>query len=582
MSYDDPYSTLQDTPLAASASPGLATLPPVDQPAQTPQVGLGFAQAPAAAQLTPESADQQYLQGLPTAQKIGLAMQAFSAGMSGAPNPVTQLLQQRQQARTQMAVDLERNISTLQKAYSTLDALPPGSKEYSAFSEMMKRSMPQFAEAFDAHNTGRADKVRIIADTLGVKEASDLLVKASGGDPKEAQRLLSDSDFVKNSLLPAADQATLPSALNKVRAITQLVQQAPDSPFRDANGGVSFTMSDLTANNKKLPAELQLSNAEMQTLARHSSSLVPYGFKTDAMLIKEQEQQTASENGVPKMRTRISGDQEIQEEWDAKGKSWKQIGAGPRFSKQIVSVNAGAPEPNLSSEALKQAAARYNIDGTLPTNLGRGQQGAANISAILNMAADTAKGEGKTPEEVRVGQIGGKTDTQALGQLSKQKNLILAFEKNAVRNADIVLEQSAKVDRTGSPAINRWLQAGRKNIAGDAEVAKLDAAMKTFANEYARITTSVTGGGVTSDTARKEIDSLLNSAMNPEQVKGVVDLMKREMENRRIGYEQQEKDLKRSIGGGGKASTEPAGAGGPYSDAEKEKRYQAWKARQGK
>ncbi len=206
---------------------------------------------------------------------------------------------------------------------------------------------------------------------------------------------------------------------------------------------------------------------------------------------------------------------------------------------------AGAGQ--LEPEAIEQAATRYMIDGTLPPNMGRGTQGTVNTGLILQRAAALAKENGDTPEASRLNQIANKASTQALGQLVKQKNLILAFENNAVMNADLVLQESEKVDRLGSPIIDRWILAGKKEVAGDAAVARLDTAVRTFVNEYARVTTTVTGGGVTSDTARKEIDTLLKSAHTKEQVREVVTLMKTEMQNRRLGYEQQEAALKGGI-----------------------------------
>lgn len=204
----------------------------------------------------------------------------------------------------------------------------------------------------------------------------------------------------------------------------------------------------------------------------------------------------------------------------------------------------------LSDEAKDAAAARYNLDGTLPPNLGRGTQGSVNTADILTRAAKAAAESGNSPEAQRVNQIANKANAQALGQLEKQRNLVLAFEKNALANADIALKESEKVDRVGSPAIDRWLQAGKKNVMGDVDVARLDTAIRTFVNEYAKVTTSVTGGGVTSDHARKEIDDLLKASMTKEQVRGVIDLMKQEMKNREKGYDDQVTELRGRMTGG--------------------------------
>ena len=228
--------------------------------------------------------------------------------------------------------------------------------------------------------------------------------------------------------------------------------------------------------------------------------------------------------------------------------------ADMRKGGEIIAKNAPPPAAAVQQQAaalytpetIDQLAQRYRLDGTLPP-AGMGASGNLVRARIINRAADMARAEGSTGESERIRQVGFKANQQALGQLEKQRNLVLAFEKNALANADIALAQSEKVDRVGSPAIDRWLQAGQKSVAGDVEVAKLDAAIRTFVNEYAKVTSSVTGGGVTSDTARREIDELLKSSMTKGQVRGVIELMKREMKNRELAYAKQVDELKASM-----------------------------------
>ena len=214
--------------------------------------------------------------------------------------------------------------------------------------------------------------------------------------------------------------------------------------------------------------------------------------------------------------------------------------------KPPAAAAAAVVASGISDDAITNAATRYRATGTMPP-MGMGTTGALIRAKILNKAAEQAKLDGNTPESEALRTQTSKANQQALGQLVKQQNLVIAFEKNAVRNADLVLEKSAGVDRLGSPAIDRWIQAGKKSLAGDVSVAELDTAMRTFVNEYARVTTSVTGGGITSDTARREIEELLRSAMTKDQVIGVVNLMKREMNNRKLAYEDQVKELTGSM-----------------------------------
>ena len=200
----------------------------------------------------------------------------------------------------------------------------------------------------------------------------------------------------------------------------------------------------------------------------------------------------------------------------------------------------------LAPDAIDQAAERYNLDGTLPSNLGRGTQGAMNTAAILNKASAKAMAAGDSGEAARIRQVANKASSSALAQLSQQEAKVGAFERNFMRNADLALEQSTKVDRMGSPAIDRWINAGKKNVAGDPGVATLAVAMKAVINEYAKIISGSMGNTATAEGEIKKVENLLSSASSPEQVKSVIAFMKLETSNRMKGFAEQKAEL---IGG---------------------------------
>jgi hypothetical protein len=148
------------------------------------------------------------------------------------------------------------------------------------------------------------------------------------------------------------------------------------------------------------------------------------------------------------------------------GRNWQPIpGSKPshKFAAQITNDQM----PSVTDDTVEMDAWRYLTDGTLPPNMGRGQQGAAQATKIRNRSAELAKEMGMAPDEIRFAQLTNKTGIQALGQLSRARAQILQFEKTANMNSDLALEASEKVDRTGLPVINRWIQAGRTQIAGD-------------------------------------------------------------------------------------------------------------------
>ena len=204
------------------------------------------------------------------------------------------------------------------------------------------------------------------------------------------------------------------------------------------------------------------------------------------------------------------------------------------------------PEPledaanSFTPAAIDNAAARYNIDGTLPP-MGMGKGGSAARSQILNRAAELASGTNGTDQ--RVNQLTTKASASTLLQLKKTKTMIKAFEEMANKNADIALEMSEKVDRTGSPVVNRWIQAGRSKLLGDDDVSTFNTAVNVFANEYAKIMSGSMGNTPVSDSARKEAHEILNTAQTPAQLRANIKLLQREMKNRIIGLDESEHEL---------------------------------------
>ena len=217
-----------------------------------------------------------------------------------------------------------------------------------------------------------------------------------------------------------------------------------------------------------------------------------------------------------------------------------------------------AGELDLSPAAINAMADRYMIDGTMP-GLGLGKAATKARSMVMNRVAEKmAAGEISPADLVSNKIVAGGLRAEA-NRLLGQRGPMLAFAQTADKNLDIALELSQKADRTGVPVLNRWLLAGKKQIAGDPDVSAFHAATQVAVNEFAKVTSSATGGGVTSDTARKEIESVLNEAQTPQQFQAVVETLRRDMGNRIQGYESSLKRLQEAAGQLGKV--QGAGAG---------------------
>jgi hypothetical protein len=149
-----------------------------------------------------------------------------------------------------------------------------------------------------------------------------------------------------------------------------------------------------------------------------------------------------------------------------------------------------------------------------------------------------------------------KASTTELGQIQKQRGLSMSFEKTANKNLDLALKFSEKVDRTGSPLINKYTLWTKGQFQGDPNTLAFFAAVKTATNEYAKVVTGQTGGAAVSDKAREETERILNSAYSKEAFRNIVEnVMKPEMANRRQGYEEQINELKGNVTGGGTSTS---------------------------
>lgn len=204
----------------------------------------------------------------------------------------------------------------------------------------------------------------------------------------------------------------------------------------------------------------------------------------------------------------------------------------------------------FTPEAISAAAARYNIDGTLPP-MGMGKAGVAVRGMILNEAAKQQATSGISPEEQRQIQIGNTASSASLKKLQSQMNMVGAFERNFTANADMALNMTNQRDSTGVPLVNKWINSGKRAVTGDPTLSAYDAAIKATVNEYSKIISGSMGNTPMAESEIKKVEGLLNSAQTPQQVQSVINLMKQETQNRMTGFESERQQLLRSMSASG-------------------------------
>ena len=260
-----------------------------------------------------------------------------------------------------------------------------------------------------------------------------------------------------------------------------------------------------------------------------------------------------SETEISLTNRALKGDPQAKAILDSMEERKARIAGSTAKARSDASTQVGE---EFTPEALDFMANRFIQTGELP-GMGMGKAATQARIKVLNKVGEmTGGGEGAGDQALK--QATYKASRAALTSLETQKSKILAFSDTASKNLKIVEELSQKVDRTGIPVMNKWINAGKRSIAGDADIAKLDAVMRTAINEYAKVTSSATGGGVTSDQARREVDEMLNAAQTQEQVSEVVGLLRREMENRRLGFEGEIQQLKGILSGSNAGGAQPS------------------------
>jgi hypothetical protein len=209
-------------------------------------------------------------------------------------------------------------------------------------------------------------------------------------------------------------------------------------------------------------------------------------------------------------------------------------------------------ETSLLSDDAIEAAAWFKITTGKDSPFTTGFGGRADKAAVANKVAEIAKDNGWSPEDIAA-QVGNATSAQAaLNQMSKQATAIKAFSSTADKVGQIVVEtaDAGGADPTGVKVFNRWVQAGKKDIVGDAEVSAFNAALVTWRSETAKILSGSMGNTPASDSKNAEIKDMVDRADTADALKAVIKIFTMERINRIKGLDEQMTDLNNVLKGG--------------------------------
>ena len=181
----------------------------------------------------------------------------------------------------------------------------------------------------------------------------------------------------------------------------------------------------------------------------------------------------------------------------------------------------------LTGDAVDNAAWSFIGTGKLPP-IGRGKEGVAQRTAIMNHAAKIAKDAGISPAELQTVPGRNRALQASLTNLQKTSDVMEKSEQAFLNNTQTALQISGGLSRSDSPVINKWYLGG-KDAMGDPQVRALDAAITTMAVDYARIMSGATGAGGTPISTAEEARALIKKELSDKSLRAVVQVLEQDI-----------------------------------------------------
>jgi hypothetical protein len=236
-----------------------------------------------------------------------------------------------------------------------------------------------------------------------------------------------------------------------------------------------------------------------------------------ARAAKEDAQTKAIESGGAQMV-------QLQALEDKYGADSKEVQDWKKRNLQARPPAGSGIEATMTPDAIDLAAERLlKGDKTALQNIGRGVQGAANITAINNRVASLAKERGIDANSVLKAQAELGAATKGLRDLAGRSAKIDAAVIEVDKFADNALESLEKVSRGNTVPLNEIIRRVELGT-GSPEEAAFATYVKSLASAYA----NVIGRGTTTVFSQTEADKIIRKDYSKDQFRAMVDALKKE------------------------------------------------------
>lgn len=206
----------------------------------------------------------------------------------------------------------------------------------------------------------------------------------------------------------------------------------------------------------------------------------------------------------------------------------------------------------MTPQAFDQSAEKYFQTGSLPP-IGRSPNAIAMNRDLMNRAAELHPGESLAANSAEF-----KANSESLKKLQINFDQVQAFEGTASKNFDLLQQTAQNIPDLGTRWANipvRYIDGG---MIGTENMAKFKTALNTAQTEAAKVLNSSNATGVLSDSARHELQQIVDGDAPLAAIVGSLSTLKQEFGNRTQSYQQQIADIQTRLKGGAGASQQPA------------------------
>jgi len=210
--------------------------------------------------------------------------------------------------------------------------------------------------------------------------------------------------------------------------------------------------------------------------------------------------------------------------------------------KEVMKMGASQRNSNVSlldENGIDYVAQDYRRNGSSVLS----RFSATDKAKVINKASELAKADGNTSEAESLQRFSIHANQIALNQLTKQEQLVVAYEKTADKQLNLLVELGRKVPKTDWPIVNSSLIKGEKNIAGRPAANNFLSSAIATQGEFAKILSGSTSAAGATDASRREAAEMISPYLSEEGLESLVPNLKREMEFRKQGYVEQKAEL---------------------------------------